>query len=156
MNKQPKTISWLNFFCQIKDHLPQLFKFILAGGSAAILDFGVFTLFLKFVEHSPGETDKFYTIAIANCSGILAGFLWGFFLQKYWAFRARNKGWQQFVATAILLLFNMTITSLAIPMLATGFNLSSPTAKIIMQAVVVIWNYLIYHFFIFKQTGEQR
>lgn len=146
-----KIIKISNFFSAVRIHLPRMAKFIATGVSAAIIDFTIYVLVIKAFSKTLASDN--YAIAMANCLGILSGFVWAFVLQKYWTFKTKGKAFNQFIGTTILLIFNMVITSLAIPKLvAAGTGLEA--AKVIMQIIVVGWNYFIYHFFIFKNKEE--
>jgi len=144
------TASFMQLF---KKHLPKLFKFGLIGGSAAIIDFGVFAFLLHFFAASAsiGIGSELSPITIANTAGILTGFVWSFFLQKHWAFKAKGNAWLQFIATAVLLVLNIVITSSAIPVLSSDVGISLEASKIVTQLIVVAWNYAIYNCLIFRQ-----
>lgn len=127
-------------------------RYILIGGSAALLDFSVFLLLFKLLSWSLAWANA-SVIFIANAAGILSGFVWGFFLQKKWAFQSTGRAEIQFFYTFLLLIFNVLITSLAIAPLAELLNNHIALAKIMMQITVVLWNYIIYNNFIFKANG---
>lgn len=151
MNKRPKIIT--THAQPSRNQLSTLFKYGFTGASAALLDFALFALSLHFLTLNLSQEyylDFFSPLVIANTLGILGGFLWSFLLQKYWAFKTRGNALLQLTATAALLLFNITITSLAIPLIAANMAISVEAAKIIMQVTVVGWNYLIYNYIVFK------
>ncbi|MGL6041191.1 MAG: GtrA family protein [Deefgea sp.] len=127
-------------------------RYVLIGGSAALLDFTIFILLFNFFSWIFfGSSSSI--IFIANTVGILSGFVWGFFLQKIWAFQSKGRTHIQFFYTVLLLAFNILITSLAIVPLALLLNNHISLAKVTMQIVVVLWNYFIYNYFIFKDAG---
>ncbi|WP_027468384.1 GtrA family protein [Deefgea rivuli] len=133
-------------------------KFIrygLIGGSAAVLDFSVFFVCFKLllaISYS-STMIPFHAISIANTLGILSGFVWGFFMQKKWAFQADGRTQSQFVYTTLLLIFNILVSSWAIYPLSEMLNGNASIAKLVMQVLVVFWNYFIYSYFIFKAAG---
>lgn len=159
MTELNKTITAPGFIHLLKSHLPKLLKFGVIGVSAAVLDFGIFALLLRTLAPSQiafANNLEFSPVTIANTAGILTGFFWSFFLQKYWAFKAAGKAWAQFIATAFLLGFNILITSFAIPLISINASVSLEVAKVFMQVAVVAWNYLLYNYFIFKQLGDKE
>lgn len=155
MTELDKNITATGFVHLLKSHLPKLCKFGLIGASAAAIDFGIFASLLHFFAASSTVSD-FSSVTIANTAGILAGFLWSFFLQKHWAFKAQGNAWLQFLATALLLGFNIVVTSFAIPLISTHAGVSLEISKVVMQVAVVAWNYLLYNYFIFKQFGGKE
>lgn len=130
-------------------------KYLFVGGSAALLDFCVFIAALSIIEKMcSGFTSIIFDLqptATANTLGILSGFLWSFLLNKYWAFSAGGNSKIQFLLVCLLVFFNIIATSYLITVLQYNLNTPPERAKILMQIVVVGWNYLIYHHLIFKK-----
>lgn len=141
------------------DRFARIARYLIAGASAALVDFGVFSLCLKLLPTLPivGGQGNLSVTTLANAAGILTGFLWAFCLQKFWAFRSRGSALPQMLATAILLGLNIFVTSLAIPWLSSTFGIGLSLAKIVMQGIVVTWNYLILHKLVFRtvRSGDE-
>jgi putative flippase GtrA len=158
MSQSNKIVTLANLIQLFKSHLPKLFKFGVIGASAAIIDFSVFAFLLRLFASSVSADANpgFSSIAVANTAGILVGFVWSFFLQKHWAFEAKGNAWLQFIATAMLLGFNIILTSFAIPIVSTKAAISLESSKILMQFVVVAWNYVIYNYLIFRQLDSTK
>lgn len=150
MNQRSRDLFYL--ISTSNSNQAKFLRYVLIGGSAALLDFSVFFLLFKLLSWSlPWASTSI--ILVANTVGILAGFVWGFFLQKIWAFQAKGRAEIQFFYTLLLLIFNILLTSVAIAPLAELLHQPIAVAKIIMQIVVVLWNYCIYNYFIFKDAG---
>ncbi len=144
--------GFFSFFKKSNTNKVKFIRYVLVGGSSALLDFFVFlVLFKLFLWLFPSAISSI--IPIVNIAGILSGFTWGFWLQKTWTFQSKGQTHIQFFYTLLLLLFNILITSWAIAPLAMLFNDQIVLAKIIMQIVIMLWNYFIYNYFIFKDAG---
>lgn len=120
-------------------------KYIIVGLSAVAVDFGVFIFLLDML---------YFSLSIANAAGIIVGFLWSFSLNKLWAFQSSTNSFVQFFLTFFLLLFNILATTFLIAILVEQFVVPAAYAKIAMQAAVVLWNFIIYNYFIFKNEGK--
>lgn len=130
------------------DDTNKLFKFskyIIVGLSAVAVDFGVFIFLLDMLD---------FSLSIANAAGIVVGFLWSFSLNRLWAFQSSANYFVQFCLTFFLLLFNILATTFLISILVEQFEVPAAYAKIAMQAAVVLWNFIIYNYFIFKNEDE--
>lgn len=128
----------------ISDNAEQLYKFakyVAVGLSAAAVDFGVFIVLFNVGVALP----------LANGLALAAGFLWSFVLNKIWAFQSGSAPFMQLLLTLLLLLFNIVVSSFLIVVLIERLGMAPAWAKILMQAVVVLWNFIIYNHVIFKK-----
>jgi len=127
-------------------------KYLFFGASAALVDFTLFNITLYLLQSNTVELSKttvgFNNIFIANVFGLSAGFLWAFFSQRQWVFESKNHIASQFLGTLALLIFNMFASSYMIELCHS--TIGTAPAKLLAQISVVIWNYWIYRFFIFK------
>jgi putative flippase GtrA len=133
-------------------NLVRLLKYGITGVTAAILDFLVFVIGLRLFEAF--SVSSMFTVTsstIANTAGILVGFLWSFILQKYWAFESTGRPFVQFFSVGLLLIINIIITSHLIPIISTDFSIKIEIAKVIMQVMVVVWNFAILNWLIFRK-----
>ena len=128
----------------ISGNAEQLYKFakyVAVGLSAAAVDFGVFIVLFNVGVALP----------LANGLALAAGFLWSFVLNKIWAFQSGSAPFMQLLLTLLLLLFNIVVSSFLIVVLIERLGMAPAWAKILMQAVVVLWNFIIYNHVIFKK-----
>lgn len=137
--------------------IQRFIKYVLVGGGAAIVDFTVFVLVLRFSQSvlwlslTPSPTSAIF---YANSLGILCGFAWSFFWQRYWVFSAKGSATSQLLLTIALLMFNIIISSLTIPLLTNNWGIPVEWSKITLQITVVFWNFFIYQHLIFRTTKQ--
>lgn len=130
----------------------KLFKYGISGSMAALLDFLIFAICLRLLESfSISSLGTITSTTIANTIGIVAGFLCAFLLQKYWAFKSEGQPLPQILMVGLLLAINVTITSHYIPKVSIYFDIKIEIAKIIMQILVVTWNFAILNFLVFRK-----
>jgi putative flippase GtrA len=125
----------------------QFFKYLVAGGISFALDFFSFYFGLSVLGLS---------IINANMLGMLTGFISGFLLYQYWAFATRRFVLPAFLYMTILFVFNIFLVNYLIDILVGVLQLRAELAKIILQVSVVIWNFFIYKFFIFKRDRHEH
>ncbi len=120
----------------------QFFKYLVSGGISFLLDFFAFYFGLYVFGLS---------IINANMLGMLTGFISGFFLYQYWAFANKNFALPAFLYMTLLFVINIFVVSYLIDGLINILQLRAELAKIILQVSVVVWNFFIYKFLIFRK-----
>lgn len=123
----------------IRPHLPQFFRYLLSGGSAAALELGSYKLMLL--------TGIWYLTAAIISSGI--GLLSAFTFHKYFVFRKKENTTSHVVRYVILQGLN-AIAQIALVYVFVEFVHVEPfLAKILAIGVVVSWNFFLYKFFVY-------
>lgn len=118
----------------------QGFWYLFAGGSAALLELILFQCLYAVLG---------VDVAISNIISVVIATIYNFFFNRTVAFRSASNPFRSAVLYGILFLLNLTITTCAISaMVAAGVH--SVLAKIIMQACVVCWNFVLYRKVIFR------
>lgn len=150
----------------------EIFRFLLVGGTATVLDYIVFYLFRQWIL--PGalvDSDiwDIISLTIATALGFVVGLIVNWVLSVKFVYRAvRNKeeaaSKKSFLIFTVIGLIGLGLTELGVVLLVwvfpeitivnvTGF-LGLPWeewfAKVIMTCIVLVWNYLGRKIFIFK------
>jgi putative flippase GtrA len=143
-----------------RKHGSQLWKFLIAGGAGAVIDFSI----LNILSSGFGLDPRF-----ANIFSTLISSLFVFLINKFFAFRHRkgNAGTQAarfIVAYALAYILNVVFTALFITagvhfLPSVALPIISNLSKAAAIGVVMFWNYFLLHSFVFRQTktnGEWR
>jgi putative flippase GtrA len=117
-------------------------RYLVTGGLSALLEYGLFLLLACVVEAN---------LTLSNAISSYSGFLLSFGLNRVWSFQSRSGLLQQFISTNLLLLANIAITSTLLHLMVHGLSVPSPIAKMVLMALVCVWNYVIFKFIIFRQ-----
>ncbi len=134
----------------------RFFKYGLSGGTAALLDFMTFAILLRLLKaFSISSLFSITSITIANTLGVLVGFICAFLLQKYWAFKSEGQPLPQLLMVGLLVIINIAITNYFIPKVSAYFDIKIEAAKIIMQILVVFWNFAILNFVVFSKNRSK-
>lgn len=120
-------------------HLPQFSLYVLSGGTAAVVDFGSYSLLLYF---------GIWYIAASVVSGVL-GFVTTFLMNKYVAFRKRDNMLRHLLRFFIVDMFNILAITLVLYGLVDGLGMDKQIAKILAMGMVVLWNFFVYKFFVY-------
>lgn len=133
-------------------HASQLWKFMIAGGSGAVIDFSL----LNILSVGAGFDPRF-----ANIFSTLVSSLVVFLINKFFAFRHREghagKQAMRFaMAYALAYILNVVFTALFItvgvyllPQIA--LPIISNLSKAAAIGAVMFWNYFLLHSFVFRQ-----
>lgn len=96
------------------------------------------------------------SIINSNMLGMLIGFITGFILYQYWAFRGRHFALLAFLYMTLLFVINILVVNYLIDVLVVVLQFRAELAKIILQISVVVWNFFIYKLFIFKRDSHEH
>jgi|CXWL01.1.fsa_nt_gi putative flippase GtrA len=143
----------------MRSHLQRLWKFAIAGGLGAVVDFSLLNAIVWALRSDPRIANIFSTL-IASCVVFL--------INKHFAFRdRRGKATGQAarftIAYALAYILNVVFTALfitvGIRLLPTvPLPLVSNVSKALAIGSVMFWNYFLLHSFVFKGekvTGEE-
>ena len=117
----------------VKDNKTMLPKYIVVGGTSAIIDFSLYVLF----------TDVFniYYILAATFSFIVAA-LYNFTLNRKWTFKSNGKKRKQLPVFFTITVSGLLINNGIIFILVEYIYLWDILAKLIATAIVTMWNFL--------------
>lgn len=120
-------------------HLPQFSLYVLSGGTAAVVDFGSFTILIHL---------GVWYIAATIVSGTL-GFFTTFLMNKFIAFKKQKDFFRHLIRFVIVDAVNIIVGALALYGLVEGPGMDKQVAKLITMGMVVLWNFYIYKFFVY-------
>jgi len=120
-------------------HLPQFALYVLSGGTAAIVDFGGYSLLLHF---------GVWYVTASVISGVF-GFATTFLMNKYIAFRKRSAMLRHLIRFCVVDVFNILAITLILIGLVDGLGMEKQVAKLLAMGTVVLWNFLLYKFFVY-------
>lgn len=126
--------SWKNF------DFHTLIKYVGAGGTAFLLDFGLLYLFVS-IFHLPAGPSAAAAVIIATVFSYLA--------QKYFTFKQRKQVASSALKYLILLAGNTLVTALVVQFFQSFFGLYL-VGKIIVTAMITLWNYPLMKHWVYK------
>jgi putative flippase GtrA len=124
--------------------IPRPLKFLLAGGSAAIVEYFLFVLLLAL-------TEKKYVLLIQAIS-FSGGFIVSFTCNKLWVFSSGQSGktYHELGKYAVLATVNLVISGFLLWLLVENLLQNTYVSKLIVMVVIAVWNYFIFQKIIFK------
>ena len=149
----------------------EIFRFLLTGGLATLVDYFVFWLFdgVLFPTLGQGAGWELCSLVLATACGFCVGLIVNWFLSVYFVFQAvRDKkqasSGKSFLTFALIGLIGLALTEIGVVALVwlfpeitifgstafLGTAWKKWLAKVIMTCVVLVWNYLGRKIFIFK------
>lgn len=144
-----------------------LLRYLTAGGTAAVVEFGSFQL-LKFLFTEQLQIQPvnlgFAAIeptTLAHICSYLLGLITAFLLHHFWTFAADQKqaehahsARKQFVLYAAVSLTNLAISSAIFNYMVEGIKLNPSLAKFLVMGMVVLWNFAILNRFVFATKAK--
>lgn len=127
----------------IKPHLPQLFKFLVSGGTATLVHLGTFYLLSSVVGMWYGS---------ATTIGFLLGFVVSFTLQKYWTFQESSKKGvhKQAGLFFVLQIGNLALNFLLMVVLVGGMGIPELIAQVCVLGFLAGCTFVTSKLFIFR------
>lgn len=123
--------------------MPQFLKYLLVGGSAALLEYGVFLASLEVLTAN---------VYLAHAFGFVLGLLFSFVLNKFYVFSGPQvqQAQRQFVLYAALALLNLLLGAVLLGLLIRYANLAPWLAKGMSMVAIALWNFIIYKKVIYR------
>lgn len=122
----------------------KIVRFLISGGSAAIVEFSVFLLFREALD---------INLQVANVLSFSCGLVTSFLLNKYWVFGSNATAAGEFVRYAVLAGINLCISTLILTGLV-HIGMPAPISKIFVMGLIAVSNYFIFGKLIFKQRDS--
>ncbi len=121
----------------------QIIRFGFVGGTAFLIDFGVFWLLTEFVG---------VNYLISNCIAFTVSVIYNYVLSIYWVFdtkKTRNK-LIEVVVFVVLSVIGLGINELIIWLCVDKLEINSLLAKIVATAIVMVYNFITRKLFLEK------
>jgi putative flippase GtrA len=137
----------------MKKYKPLLYEFIrylIVGGTAFLVDFGVLVLFNSILPELFG-----FRLYIATALGFAAGLVFNYIFSVLFVFKsARNRKTgrspKAFALFALIGVVGLGLTELGMYTGTELLDIHYMLVKIVVTAIVLMWNYLGRKFFVFK------
>jgi putative flippase GtrA len=119
-------------------------KFLVAGGTAAIVEYGVFLLLQATQDgHRP------HNLVLSQSISFGCGFAVSFLLNRMWVFRSAGAVSGELARYATLAIINLAASNIALGVLVNVLHLPAPLAKFLVMGMVAAWNYVIFSKLVF-------
>lgn len=139
---------------QNKGGLLQFLRYLVVGGSAVVVDFLLFELFLFLWRDAEAVTVLAWSFSpekVANAIAVVGGFVYSFILNRNWSFHSKENALVQLLMLLVLLVINTWISGEVISFLGRREILPFGVAKLMMQVAIALWNYVIYAKLIYRR-----
>lgn len=123
----------------------RMVKFLLSGGSAALVEYMSFAAMLYIGRQS---------VILAQVLSFGIGMIVSFTLNKYWVFRSSNSYSKEALRYLLLALINIVLGASIMGILTQVFSVASLFAKLIVMAMIACWNYFIFSRIIFSRGAH--
>ena len=123
-------------------------RYILVGGSAFLIDFGLFHLFDSYIF-----AGKYLYLSVFI--GYFVGLIYNFLLSCKYVFengfaKIKDKEIQSFIIFAIIGIIGLFLTELLMHIFVKMCHYNSDISRIVTSAIVLFWNYFARKVIIFK------
>lgn len=130
-----------------KEKMKHYTLYIVFGILTTLVDFGVYTLFVKCV---PSLNENF-----ANMIGIFASIVFAYFTNRKYVFKSKEKDMiKEFMKFFVSRMSSTIFNIVSFWALTTFTSINSYIVKIVIAVFVVIANYVISKFFVFKEESK--
>lgn len=132
-------INKIKDFIKNKNIHKQFIKYLLVGGSTAVFELSLFTLFRKVI---------FLNIISSNITATILATLLNFIINRRWSFKSDSNIIRSLIAYIILFSFNTIFSTAAISFMVKS-NIPDVFAKLITICMVTMWNFILYRKLVF-------
>ena len=124
----------------------EIVKFIISGGTAALVNFSLLYFFTDILG---------IWYLLSSVLSFVFSFFVSFYLQKFWTFGDKNKEalYKQMVIYLLIAFLNLTINTVSMYVLVDFFKVWYMLAQFFITAIIALWNFIVYKFFIFNQKA---
>lgn len=120
------------------------FRYLLVGGLSFVIDLGLLVLLHEVF---------FVDLLVATPIAFLTSLLFNFVLQRFFTFKATNSHRASIAKYVLLVVFNTVATDVIVTAFehtAAGYQIG----KVVSTALMTVWNFFLYKYWIFKGTSE--
>lgn len=125
---------------------PQLVRYVVTGGLAFLLDFGLLWLMVSGLGLNAG-----FSAAVA----VTAGTLFSYLVQKYFTFNSHGAIAGSAVRYLILFVWNTLVTALVVQAFQSWWDLYM-VGKIFVTALITLWNFPLMRHWVYSGRGIRR
>lgn len=119
-----------------------LIKYLIVGATSFAIEFAAFGFFLCVIS---------FQALVANALSLVAAFTFNFTMSNFWTFKAgRNNVRRKIVRYIALVVTNYLLNNSIFYLLNTLFKIDPVVTKIVVTGLQVIWTYLAYNLWVFK------
>lgn len=120
----------------------ELFRYIIAGSLAFLVDFGILYICTEFLA---------IHYLLSNLLGLIAGLTLTYILNTQWvfSFRRYKKTWLEFVIFSAIVIAGLGLNEVLMLLLVGTFSIHYLQAKIVTTAFVTVFNYFAKKFILF-------
>ena len=129
-------------------NLPRPVRFLLAGGTAAAVEYAGFILVAYIFPQ--------LHISVPQTTSFVMGLFVSYVLNRVWVFKSAGSKKREFTRYAMLAAINLILSNFLIVGLCDILGIAKWAAKFIVMAAVATWNYFIFQKVIFKQPESLR
>ncbi|CAD5993115.1 GtrA family protein [Agreia sp. COWG] len=126
-----------------KSNVMSVLVYGLVGGTAFFIDLGTLILSRDVAG---------LVLPVATAIALLAGLVASYLMQRFLTFRQSQVTWHSLWKYALLVTANWGATLLIIHLVETA-SVNYVWGKVLATAVITVWNYFIYRFWIFRGTS---
>lgn len=133
-----------------KRDFSEIVRYLFIGGMTTVISLLIYyALTYTFLD-----ANKPLELQIANIIQWIGAVTFAYFTNKYYVFKDKSKG-----KTSVIKFFSSRIITLLIEMLlmyilVTKLSLNDKIIKLIVQVIVIVGNYVLSKFFVFKKTDN--
>lgn len=125
----------------------KLIRYTLVGGCTTLISFGVYWFLYKWIQLDPN---------LSNMVSILCAVIFAYIANKIFVFKSKCKTFQELIIEIFNFFSSRIITILVeisgVFFLYTYLKINPMLSKIIVNGVVLILNYLLSQYIVFKNT----
>ncbi len=134
MNKVLKFFH-IELSLQKKELLIQIFKFLIVGGTATIIDWIIYYLLYNYINLSP---------LIANILSFSISVVYNYYISIKWVFNVNNEKNKRnvFIGFIVLSIIGLLITELLLWIFINILGINIMLSKIISTIIVMIFNFI--------------
>lgn len=132
---------------RIQRHLGQGLRFVLVGGTAAMVDLGGSAFFVHVLSLSP-----YIATGLSTACAVTMVFLGN----KFFTFKNRNAQYGNQLAKFAIVYGAAIVENLSVTWVLIHLGFHFLFSKVVAIGVGVLWNYSMSHYFVFKKNPEQE
>ena len=134
----------------------EFFRYAVVGGIAFLVDFGTLYVFREFVFGSWEKAGLFAATAVGFVAGLIVNYILSIvFVFKSSENRSSGKSFKDFLVFAVIGLIGLGLTELGMYAGTDLLKWHYLITKIIVTALVLIWNYAGRKIFIFNKGTDR-
>lgn len=145
---------WRLFFSK------QFLKYFIVGLSGAVIDFGLLLTQVYILRFSPFFTVSFNVldfpfnidISVANAISAMTAIVYSFFLQRSWAFNAKDEKIRHQLYRYILVVgFTYLYTNILFGFFVVNHGITEGISKMLVTMLQMVTSYILYKYVVFKK-----